>query len=404
MSEFQRFALATAVYNVAWTMMEPAIPLFIVTLGGSKALVGVVVALASVLPLFLAVHMGLVTDRLGPRRVMLMGGAGASLAYVLFALAPDLNSLVAAQIVLGAGHLLMTVAGQNWVARQASGIDLYKQYGAYAVAVHIGQVLGPTMAGWVLDHGQRWLPVAHSGFRMVFLLALLFAGTAGILFAGLADGGRDQVKERPRQSLRSVAAIATEPRMQRALLLSLLLWFALSLKRTYFPLYLEDAGISHTGIGLLLATYSMANVLIRPFLGWLVQKVGQARLLFFGFMFFAPAIGLIPFATNFWLLGLLVLVWGTAHGIGGTISLALVPDLAPPDQRGSAIGLRIAVNRFSEGVVPLVYSAAVGLVGLAAAFVIASAMLTSGMALATSLQRLLTRNPPARHGYGREVR
>lgn len=389
MKEFTRFAIATALYSTAWSMLEPVLPLYIMALGGSEATVGAIISLPALVPVALALHVGLLTERLGARPVMLLGCSALAIGHIWFGLAGGLLSVVGAKTLVGMANLLLIIPAQNWVVHKSSPEQLYQQFGSYTFVISVGQVVGPGIAGWLLDHAQHWLPLDFGGFRSVFGLAAVLSMVAAWVYTSLSDVERTGAPHRHRGRLRSVIGMAAGGPLLRVLVIGMLFWFAIALRGTYFPLYMERIGIGPTGIGLVLSAYAMASLMMRPLLGYMVRHVGQARLLVTGFLVISPAVGLIPFTRHFWALMLLASVWGIAHGLSVPTSVAMVPDLVPPADRSVAIGLRVAVNRIGEGMTPLVYSVAVAAFGLAAPFMAAALALASGVFLVRSLKRLL---------------
>lgn len=105
------------------------------------------------------------------------------------------------------------------------------------------------------------------------------------------------------------------------------------------PQYVESLGGSPGQIGLVMGVYSLAAVLVRPYLGQLADRHGRKRLMLCGAGFFTllfPLYGLLQ-AIN--LLYLLRIVHGIAHAAFLAASAAYIADLAPAARRGEVIGI-----------------------------------------------------------------
>ena len=105
---------------------------------------GVVAASYAVFPLLLAVPTGALVDRLGERRLMVIGSAvvlGCSL-FLLF-WGTSVASLVIGTALLGAGQLACVVGQQAVVANNAVASGLDSAFGYLTFAASLGQALGP---------------------------------------------------------------------------------------------------------------------------------------------------------------------------------------------------------------------------------------------------------------------
>ncbi|MAT04073.1 MAG: MFS transporter [Acidimicrobiaceae bacterium] len=122
----------------------------------------------------LLVTMGIVGDRIGRRRLLLIGAAGFSVASVLAAFAPNAEALIAARALLGvAGATLMpsTLA----LIRNVFVVERERQLAIaiWAVAFSVGAAIGPIVGGFLLDH-YWWGSVFLVGVPVTVLL--LFVG------------------------------------------------------------------------------------------------------------------------------------------------------------------------------------------------------------------------------------
>jgi EmrB/QacA subfamily drug resistance transporter len=120
---------------------------------------------------------GLLGDRFGRRR-MLIVGLGVFLAgSVVGALAGDVNAVIAARAVMGVGGALVTPLAFSVLPSLFAADERTKAVGIISAASSLGLPLGPLIGGWLLDHfwwGSVFLvnvPTAALGIAAcVFLL------------------------------------------------------------------------------------------------------------------------------------------------------------------------------------------------------------------------------------------
>lgn len=105
------------------------------------------------------------------------------------------------------------------------------------------------------------------------------------------------------------------------------------------PQYVEHLGGSPGQIGLVMGTFSIAAVLVRPYFGQLADRRGRRRFMLIGAGFFTllfPFYGLLQSVD---LIYLLRIVHGIAHAAFLAASAAYIADLAPAARRGEVIGI-----------------------------------------------------------------
>ena len=123
------------------------------TIGSIQWIVsGYLLSMALLLPLS-----GWLVDRLGAKRVYLVSFAAFTAASVLCGAAHTSGQLVAFRVVQGAAGGLLAPLAQMTVARFA-GRHLARVMGYSVMPILIAPILGPVVAGYILQHGSwRWL-------------------------------------------------------------------------------------------------------------------------------------------------------------------------------------------------------------------------------------------------------
>jgi EmrB/QacA subfamily drug resistance transporter len=109
---------------------------------------------------------GSLGDRLGRRRVFLVGAAWFAVASALCALAPSIEVLVLARALQGVGGALLTPGSLAIISASFSGIDRARAIGAWSGLAGVAGAVGPFLGGWLV---QLW------SWRLVFLINLPLA-------------------------------------------------------------------------------------------------------------------------------------------------------------------------------------------------------------------------------------
>jgi MFS family permease len=106
------------------------------------------------------------------------------------------------------------------------------------------------------------------------------------------------------------------------------------------PVYLEmDLGVSRGYVGLVLAAYTIAALLIRPLTGMAVDRKGRKMIYLISFLLFSLLFSVYVAATTLAIMIAVRVFHGFAWGISSTAGSTLVVDIIPPSRRGEGLGV-----------------------------------------------------------------
>ena len=109
---------------------------------------------------------GSLGDRLGRRRVFVLGTVWFALASALCGIAPNIDMLVGARLLQGVGGALMTPGSLAIISASFVATDRSRAIGAWSGLGGIAGAAGPFIGGWLI---QAWT------WRLVFLVNLPLA-------------------------------------------------------------------------------------------------------------------------------------------------------------------------------------------------------------------------------------
>jgi MFS family permease len=375
-SAFWLLSLAMGTSTVGQSMLGTAVPLFAVALGLAPVWVGVLVALPNALPVVLAMPAGRWVDRGGAGRWLAVGTAGMASAPLLLVLAPAATSLAVAQLLIGVFQLFAALASQSFVADLANGRSLERNYASYATLLSAGRLVGPLLAGVAID--ARGFPAAFQVAAAVSLLTFALAWTIR-----RSVGGPGAARATGSPVLGARAALGNVG-VQLAVLSSSGVFVAISVRQAFLPVALQDLGYPATTIGALISFGALAAVLVRPLMP-LVSRLlgGPARTLVVAMAAVAVAVGALGLVTSVVAFALLGALAGFGTGVGLPLSIVTVASHVDPRHRGTALGLRLSLNRAAQLAMPVAIGAVIGVAGFGVGFGLAGALL-AGLALAAA--------------------
>jgi predicted MFS family arabinose efflux permease len=235
-----------------------------------------------------------------------LGVVGGLLVPVLL---PDMIGLVISAALLGLSNVYFIVPMQSLVNRIATGAERARNVANFSLAVSIGQLVGPVLAGLLID---------LIGHRFSYLvLAVLPLGTLAMLYrmrnALPPKPGSDGPVEKP-----DLMGMLSNRSLRPIFITSAIAVASFDLYSFFLPIYGHSIGLSASKIGLVLGTFAAAAFVIRAIMPWLIKRVGEVGLLVRSLLLSGIAYLLFPFVTSVWLLALLSFVLGLGVGCGQT--------------------------------------------------------------------------------------
>ena len=167
------------VSEIVWMAIVPVAPSFADRFDLSKIEVGALLASAGLATLVISLPIGLVSDRIGTRRLLRGAAAVVALSTLGQGVAVDFWSLLAARACFGLGLGTIWTAGLAWLAEAGPRRRNPSALGGPVVVAGIGIMVGPALAGLLAD---------QFGLRAPFLV---LAAVAVVVFAALLAWGTD---------------------------------------------------------------------------------------------------------------------------------------------------------------------------------------------------------------------
>ena len=342
---FWMILLVTALTHISFKGSKVLMSLFAIELGANPFLIGLLFAMYSLLPVFLSVYAGKVSDRLGFRPPMILGACGLAGSLLLPFVYPNLTAMFCAVTLMGTCYIFFVVAVQHLVGSFGEGAARTRNYSLFSVTVGLTALLGPTTAGFSIDTiGHRSTYVVLAVMPVVPVLLLLLMGSR-----------LPQAKLQERRAGRRVADLIGNAPLRRVLITAGIMETGNELVNFLMPIYGHSIGLTASQIGIVMGAYALALLGVRAAMPMLVRHSSEERVLSAS-LFVAASVCLgFPFAEGFWPMFGMACLLGLGLGSGGPLSMVLAYNRSPAGRAGEAIGLRQTLNKIAEVVMPLVY-------------------------------------------------
>jgi MFS family permease len=306
-------------------MIYPLIPAFLLSLGASKEVIGLIEGIAEGTANLLRIVSGRWSDKVGKRKVFIFLGYGLSAVSKPFLfLAQTWHAVLAVRFSDRVGKAVRTPPRDALISTSVDGKSKGRAFGLQRAMDRLGAVGGPLLALLVLHF-------SHGNVRLVFLLSFIPAVMA-LPFIGLARETAREAKTATKKSgllgagfiIFTVAAVV----------------FTLGNSSNMFLIVkARDAGLPLELIPAIWIVYNVVCAASSPFFGSLSDKVGRAPVIIASFIYYSFIYVLFGLSNSLWQIWALFAAYGIYYGLSEGIFRAYIADLVEPDYRATAYGI-----------------------------------------------------------------
>jgi MFS transporter, DHA1 family, solute carrier family 18 (vesicular amine transporter), member 1/2 len=257
---------------------------------------------------------GLLADRIGRKRPMLVGVVIQLLATFVFAFAPDFWVLLLARMLQGGAAAATWTAGLAIVA-ESYPEDRVQKMGLSMVGMTAGSLIGPLVGGLLYDVGGYYAPFYLAAGVVVvdFFLRLTLLPW---------DRGQEQISNPLPVLLRDRSVFVA------AVVVALIAggWGVLE---PHLPGHLSSRfGISSTMVGLLFTSAGVAYALVTTSVQRMTERRGLRDTITLGLVMMAVGMPLLILSPDIWLTTALLCLVSVAYALALNPTLAELADAA----------------------------------------------------------------------------
>lgn len=334
--------LASVLTSIAQRGSKVTLSLYALELGAGSLTVGVLAALFATFPLLLAVHAGRISDRVGVRYPMLLGGLTMSLALAIPVVVPNLGSLLLCAALLGLGHIFFHVSVHNLIGSLGSD-ERTRNFATFSLGSSIAAFIGPSAAGFAIEYAD---------YRSALLMLAASAALPALLMVVYRP---PTVKNEAEERTESAFDLLAIPALRRTLIMSAVALTGIELFSFYLPIYGRSINLSPSQIGMVLSCYAVAGFMVRSILHRLAHRYTEIGVLTASLFLAGLAYALLPALREAVLLGLAAFTLGLSLGSAQPLTIILTYNHAPAGRSGEALGMRIMANKVTQIGVPLAF-------------------------------------------------
>ena len=332
--------------DVSSEMIFTLVPLFLANvLGVSTVLIGVIDGTAETTSSLLKGFSGWFSDRIGKRKWLAVAGYGlSSLAKPFLYLVTSWYGVLAVRFMDRAGKGIRTSPRDALIADSVDAHHRGIAFGLHRAGDTAGAMIGLIIALLVVLATQaQALDLSRATFQDLVLIGVVPGFLAVIV---LAVGARDVKTKRPETTTQPQAVEA--PRVSLSLramnkdfrffLLVIAIFTLGNSSDGFLILRAQERGLNVAGVLGMLITFNLIYAALSGPLGFLSDRIGRYRLIIGGWLLYALLYLGFAAATEAWQIWVIFALYGFYYAAVEGTAKALVADLIPPEQRGSAYG------------------------------------------------------------------
>ena len=351
--------------------------LYALSVGSPELVVGVFMAMFSVLPTLAAMSIGRWVDGIGALPVMRFGVLAVLVGAAVPVLWLSVPALFVMAVLIGFGFNAMSVAGQHTVGAMAQGRSpeqRLRNFGWYALGHSASSAIGPFVSGLLID---------HAGFRVAFATMAGFTCVACWLvykkLGRLPAAAKSEESNDGPPKTRAWHDLLEAPEMRRIYYVSMALACCWDLFIVMLPVLGTRLGFSASIIGTVFSLFAVGTFVSRALMPWLSSRLREWQIMRAALVIIALVFVMLPWANAAIVFMLLGFLFGSAIGFSQPNMLSLLHAAAPAGRGGEALGLRSLVGNGSSVLVPIAFGLAVGPLGVAPLLWAGSALISSAL-------------------------
>jgi MFS family permease len=333
---------------------SPVLKPFSLSLGTPTDWTGVVAAASTIPGILVSLPAASLSDIYGRKRILLIAG-------LIFASAPFLYLLITAW-----WHLILVRFYHGFATAifvpvaEASIAELFpakrgERISLFSSATYVGRLIAPALGGYILF-------ITAKNFHALYLAVGVAGVTAVIMALPILIERKQPTTTQQREAKETVEKLfhgwGTVAKGYGVSLVSFVQacqYYAYGAVEFFLAGYLpEIAHLDEFSTGIIITSIIGIAIFAKPYMGRLSDRAGRRMPIVMGCIVSGLPLFAIPFVTDFWILLLLVLIYGFGFATVTSSTPALISDLVPKELVGTSMGFLDTIMDVGQTLGPII--------------------------------------------------
>ncbi len=345
---------------------NPVLPLFMQSIGSSDAVIGLISAISPFAGILFSFPVGVLSDRLGRRRLLIAAGAIFLIAPLLYIFIDQPLWMIPIRFFHGTatailGPVISAIIVERFFDRKG------EMLGKYASSTLIGRTLAPITGGVILSFFSAYPGLFR--FQIVYVAAALAAVPVFVMTLFYREKSDRPLKVITLSVFKeSFVNFFSHRRLRGIALVDMATYFAFGTFETFLPIFLASRGVDPYQTGIIFAVQVLMIATTKPVFGWIADRIDKRIQICIGLLLSGIAIAAIPLSSSFPHFIVISIGAGLGISLSTVATSAYVADLAKKEEIGASMGALSSTMDIGHSTGPLVTGMIITVAGFNAGF------------------------------------
>jgi DHA1 family multidrug resistance protein-like MFS transporter len=328
--------LAVFVAVLGFSLVAPFFPGYAMNLGANFTMLGLIVSIYGAVQLVTQIPVGRLSDRMGRKKILLLGLVTFTFLPPLYIYAGDAYSLLLIRALGGLGAAFVWPTAMALIIDQARPQNRGAAMGSYNAAFFSALALGPLIGGILYDMMGLFAPFYFWAFLGMVAVAIVYRQVSE---PNKVEGEVELSPEKGENGKEPL--IAQGYRSTFLACCSVVLWSGVvgGFNFTMLPAYATKLGLSITDVGLIYLVYGGSTAISNIYFGNQADRGRRKLLIFTGCLAGLVSFALLLRAETMIQVVILFLGLGTGLGMCSPAAAAIIADTTCAARRGEIYGI-----------------------------------------------------------------
>lgn len=390
--------LPSILFEMGVGAFYPVIPSLTTSMGHTLGIAGLIATLVPIGQVLADLPGGEISQRFGDRAAMAIGAVISALAFTGAALAPNIWSLGAAALGIGAASAIFNLARHSYLTAITPPLQRARVLSTLGGVHRIGFFCGPFVGAAVIHHFSEGAVLWIGTVAALIVLAVLWAVGPDEQVAAparAARAARAERKARAHAGADEVDAPDVAPTIGEMLRRYWRIFATLGIgvlaigavrgaRQSVLPMWAEFIGLDGTQTSLIFGISAAIDMLLFYPAGKVMDSYGRIWVAVPSMIIMGTAMIAIPFSSTIQAMAVVSLLIGIGNGMSSGILMTLGSDVAPERGRSQFLGAWRLLQDSGAIIGPGIVSAAAALSLLAGGIMVSGAL---GLVAAAAMAR-----------------
>lgn len=314
-------------------IVGPVLPQYIAAFGVTYTIAGLAISVFPLARMIFNFPAGILTDRIGRRRPLLIGITIVTVAALLCGLARNIYEFIAFRFMYGAGTSMFIIVANVLIADIAPAKERGKYLSYYQGTFRFGSIFGPAIGGLIAE---------VAGLRAPFFFLTLLGSISLFLTFLIIKEEKKATHSLPKTPIRLAALLKLifDRRLIAIEFTQMVSFITMSsIRTTMVPFYGVDyLQLPLSAIGTILSVGALVSFPILMLISNVVDRIQRNVMIALGFFILATSVYSYTIAYNFEGMLIATVCLSVAQVLINPSKVAIIGDITTSETRGFAMG------------------------------------------------------------------